>query len=466
MEAVSRFIEIKYLVFIITVFGLVPFMVALAIDKRLICMAVLGLFIPFFNFEGTALNFMPIESYRGTARGMEISLSYMVALGIIMAILLRGKFKPHLPCMGSVLFFLYFLFSVLSLTHSEDRTISFFEIWKMMMMYIVYLAVFMYLEYTKGNFGVLLYGLGAFIFICFLKVLEQHFAGKYQVKAFFPHQNSMVMFVVLINIIMFSIFLNARNNKQAWLSFFIFCCGAVSSLRTYSRGGVMSFIVSVVICFALSLMFQFRARKVPRSLLIVIFGIMGFLYFLPRIVLRFETANKLSKETRVQFATVAYNIIRDNKVFGVGINNWSRTLEYHNEYKVDRKTDQDMDLINNGIVETIYLLVAAECGIPALIALLSWFLYYFFLSIKLAYCLRNSKYFYFPAATAGGLLAIYLQSTLEWVLKQSINFMLLMIIFAMLSYLGRNYKILLREENGEAGGSGDSTIGKELPANL
>ena len=37
----------------------------------------------------------------------------------------------------------------------------------------------------------------------------------------------------------------------------------------------------------------------------------------------------------------------------------------------------------------------------------------------------------------GGLTAIYLQSTLEWVMKQQVNFIQMMILFAMLSILSK-----------------------------
>ena len=461
LEYLRQTIQVKYIVFTVALLCVIPAVAALVLDKRLIRYAILGLIIPIVNFNGSAINFLSMEQYRGTARGMEISLCYIIAATIFFAILLRGGFKLNLPYIGSFLFFLYFMFSVLSLRHSGDRIISFFEIWKMMMMYLVFLAVSSYMEYTKGDFDILNYGLGAFIVLSFLFVLKQHFEGTNQVKGFFPHQNSFAMFLVLANVVQFSLALNSRRWIQTGLYLFVFCCGAVCTLRTYSRGGFISFPVSIIVCFTISLLFQFRARKVSRSLLILFLGMMGFLIFLPKIILRFENAHVNSYETRVQFVTVALNIIRDNKMFGVGINNWSRTLQRNKNYKFNRKTNERTDLIGVGIVETIYLLVAAECGIPCLVALLLWFFYYFFISIKLAFCLRNTKYFYFPAATAGGLLGIYVQSMLEWVLKQSMNFMLLMIVFAMLSYLNRNYKKLIQREEEEARQANASEVSDE-----
>ena len=41
------------------------------------------------------------------------------------------------------------------------------------------------------------------------------------------------------------------------------------------------------------------------------------------------------------------------------------------------------------------------------------------------------------------MTGIFLQSCLEWVLKQQINFMLLITIFAFISYLNRHYRELV-----------------------
>ena len=46
----------------------------------------------------------------------------------------------------------------------------------------------------------------------------------------------------------------------------------------------------------------------------------------------------------------------------------------------------------------------------------------------------------------GGLTAIYLQSTLEWVMKQQVNFIQMMMLFAVLSILHKYSKEFLSEK--------------------
>ena len=79
------------------------------------------------------------------------------------------------------------------------------------------------------------------------------------------------------------------------------------------------------------------------------------------------------------------------------------------------------------MVETTYLLVGAECGFLGLAALLLWYLYHLFQGIIQAYKWRKTEYFYLLPGLIGGLTSNYLQSTLEWVLKQQINFCILFI---------------------------------------
>jgi O-antigen ligase len=99
-----------------------------------------------------------------------------------------------------------------------------------------------------------------------------------------------------------------------------------------------------------------------------------------------------------------------------------------------------------GIVETVYLLVGAECGIPALLAMIVWFLWYLYLCVRLLRRLKGTPWFFIPAGLLGGLTANYLQSMLEWVLRQQMNLVCLMGVFALLSYLGSERRNLVAAE--------------------
>ena len=94
-------------------------------------------------------------------------------------------------------------------------------------------------------------------------------------------------------------------------------------------------------------------------------------------------------------------------------------------------------------METSYLLVGAECGFLTLIAFLSWLGYYYICAFRLVKAFRRSNFFYIPVGVVGGLTAVYLQSTLEWVMKQQVNFIQLMMLFATIGILFKYQKEFL-----------------------
>ena len=132
----------KYLFFTAAMLGILPAVVFLLYDRSWIRWMVLGLFLPVLMFNSTAINFFSHETYRGTARGMEISIIYIIAVILLITIfMLRGPFRLF-PEGGSWIYLLYFLWCIPSFFNAENCLISFFELWKMIMIYLVYLAVY------------------------------------------------------------------------------------------------------------------------------------------------------------------------------------------------------------------------------------------------------------------------------------------------------------------------------------
>ena len=122
---------------------------------------------------------------------------------------------------------------------------------------------------------------------------------------------------------------------------------------------------------------------------------------------------------------------------GVGLNNWGIKINEPYEYAelAGRETGRG-EGFEDGIVETVYLLDAAECGVPALLALLAWFAWYWIECFGLAGRLKGSQLFFLPAGLCGGLAAVYVQSCFEWVLRQPMDLFCLLMCFAVVSYLG------------------------------
>ncbi|SFV70072.1 hypothetical protein MNB_SM-4-616 [hydrothermal vent metagenome] len=82
-------------------------------------------------------------------------------------------------------------------------------------------------------------------------------------------------------------------------------------------------------------------------------------------------------------------------------------------------------------------MIAAETGWHNLGIFIWFLLYFYYKNIQNYFRLKGSEYRYLPLGIIGGLSAIYVQSTLEWALKQTNNFYQLMFIFALIGVVSR-----------------------------
>ena len=434
----------KYIVFTFAALGVPPLAFMLFLNRRWMKYAVWAMIAALTAYHGTAINFFSHEEYRGSARGMEVSVVYLIAVALILAAALRLKMPKIVPSTGACLFVVYFLLCLPSLHTAENMLFSWMEIWKMIMLYIVYLSIRAYLGATD-DVKSLIRGFAMFVVYNFILVVKAHLTGVYQPHGSFPHQNCLAMAMHLFANLFFAQYL-AVGFRGSKLSAIAFVCASACIVRTYSRGAIAMMPLAFFVTFALS---AFVSLKVPvtrlaaRVLPIALAGIVGFSAILPRVINRFKSAPESSGNTRIELALCAKEMILDEPWCGVGINNWGIKINPPYEYAelAGRKSNRGEDF-KDGIVETVYLLVGAECGIPALTAMLLWFANYLVLCISLAKRLAGTPCAAIAAGIAGGLVACYVQSCLEWVLRQQMNLILLMMFFALLDHIKANARRL------------------------
>ena len=230
------------------------------------------------------------------------------------------------------------------------------------------------------------------------------------------------------------------NRTMFFLALLAFGGSILLIVFTYSRGGLVIFFGGIAIVCALSILFNgFSGRRLTLLLigLVIMLGIVG--YALPRILQRFSKAPNSSKMTRVYLAIAAKRIANDY-MFGVGANNFSEYSSDRWNYAREQFENIPNDYSSGPIVETIYLLVAAECGWGGLVILILWFLYYYFSTIISMFMLRKMPCSGIVIGLFGGLTCNYWHSTLEWSLKQVNNFAGQMIIYALVGVIAVNRK--------------------------
>ena len=438
----------KYAVFAIAALGVPPLAFLLYLNRRWMRYVVWGMVAALCLYQGTAINFFSFEEYRGSSRGMEVSVIYLFAAALLLVAALRRSLPRFVPSAGAGIYLLYFLLCLPSWGAAEDTLFCWMETWKMALMYVTYLAVLAYLEMSDDLKSVL----RAFAFFAvwnFLLVVKAHVSGVYQPHGVFPHQNSMVMAMHLLGSVFFAFYM-AKGWRGGKIETLAFVAAAAAAVRSYSRGALalmpLSYAIVGVLLWWKGTPRGSTLRLVNRFLPIALAGAVGLAAMLPRIIERFKTAPESSKTTRVELANCALEMIKDEPWRGVGINNWGIKINPPYEYaeRAGRFRNNSAET-SDGIVETVYLLVGAECGVPALVCMLLWFFSYLILALRLVWRLAGTWYACLAAGLVGGLTASYLQSCLEWVLRQQINLIFLVFFFAILDYLNAHSARLARE---------------------
>jgi len=260
----------------------------------------------------------------------------------------------------------------------------------------------------------------------------------YQPSGIFPHRNGSAMFSNMIAPVYLSMMLNSNLTKFDFKLFSLtFGCAATTIVFALSRGAILFFPIAVSIVTLISLLRGANPRKIKIIAILSVVAVLGIIKAAPMVVERFEYAPKSSADGRIELARAALNMAQD-KFWGVGINNWG--IKINPPYTYWEGTGMVREEgYKSGLVETIYMMTAAECGWIGLFALLMWMGYYYYQNIRNLFRFKDSPLFFLPAGLAGGMTAVYGQSVLEWILKQPTNFYQLMIVFAIIAAMKQTY---------------------------
>lgn len=433
--------ETKYIVFFLTlIFGVPSSMLIVRSSERMRKVAVFLLVFSIPFIFSTGINFYTDMYYRGTARGYEILGVDVIAFTLLGSLLLLRDYKFEWCPPGTIFYWIYFFFSCLSIINAESVKYAGYEVLKMVMMYMFFVVLYNSVRHMRQLRVVLLALVVLLLLNLFFAVLQKYLWGVYQPSGLFPHRNATAMFANMMGPIFLSLLFNGQLKRgYFWLYFASFAASGILVLFALSRGALFFFPISCMIVAFGSLINKANFRKWRLFAILAILGIVAVGKWLPSLVDRFENAPKESAEGRVYLANAAFNMAND-KVFGVGLNNWG--IKINPPYPYSEGTGMVREEgYKSGLVETIYLLVAAECGWIGFFALLLWMGYYYFQALLNVRRYAKTPLFYLPLGLLAGLSAAYGQSMLEWILKQSISFYLLMTMFALIAVLTKEARL-------------------------
>lgn len=431
-------IELKYVIFVIMFVTLVPVAAITIIRFPKFSWFVLFIAI-FFTANMVDINFVSREDYRGTSRGFElgmVDIATLVLFAFAIKNKLKYKFNP-LP-RGSLVYFAYFLCCAISITNCEDKLYGFFELFKMLRIYVFFWTMNNIIISPKAVKRVIYFFSFVSLYVFVYVLRDKYLYGLYQNSGPFPHQNSLVMYMLVLVNVHFSCWLSSLNFKEIAYWCIVVTGELFCIVSTLSRAGIALAGVSLIIVLLFHLSWRINFKKLIVVAILALVAMGGLLKSLDSIVVRFQTAPEESANTRVKLAKAAVKM-SDDKRIGVGLNNFSLKMSTKYPYSshINVKVSDDGEEEAGGIVETVYLLIASECGWHAL------GVYFFML---LSFYMRNminifrTKDVFLKTICIGlfaGLAAIYIESSLEWVLKQTNNFYQLMMMFAIINAITR-----------------------------
>ncbi len=433
----------KLLIFAVYFFGILPAGVLLAKAKPIFRDAFFYLMI--FSTCRTStwmIHFDSWPEWKGASRGFALTITDLLLFVVLGSLIGDRKIKFNWFPRGMGFYFLYFGFALLSIANAAYVYASFFEVQKMVFLYFFMLVCYNMLS-TKKNFWPLIYAIVAALGYMMLVALQQKYLHRiYHIAVTFPHRNSMALYCTMFGSLMMGILLNETMTRiQRWVVILGCAFASVMILFSLSRGGLACYGAGLMFTIAASLVINgFTPTRVRITLLIGALLVIPLIIAIPRIIERFETAPVSSKVTRINIAKAAARMA-DAKFLGVGLNNFCAnsgpTKDYSREHFAEVTDETILSSPLGGIVETIYLLTAAECGWITMGLLLLWFLYYYFLNFRNLFAFRHHPCFGIAVGIMGGLTGNYLQSVLEWVLRQYSNIYQLTLIFMIIAVMAQ-----------------------------
>jgi O-antigen ligase len=433
----------KYIVFTIALL-VGPPILALALNHSSRLRTAMIPLIVFLTVKTQDINFISMETYRGTAKGFEVSMVDLVALGCLGYLLLRrNSIKLSLWPRGSSLFALFFLGSALSAVNAASVLLVAFELFKMLRMYLLFWVFSHWLQEPKQLKWFLRSVAIVMLYIFYEMLNQKYLQGMWQARGPFPHQNSLVMYVNLFNCLLFAYVLNQKRagalSSLFWLG--LLAVGMLCTVFTFSRGGMMFLALGLALVFAFSYTpKQISLRKTAVLAVALLAGAAIAWKASDSIKERFDTAPEESVEVRQVLAIAALRMVAD-KPLGVGLNNWGLKINppypYGDHIPRKESNDPEQEEEKGGLVETVYLMTAAECGWHTLLIYLALIWSFCFRAYRLFFKTRDPLLKSLSLGLAVGMTSIYLQSCFEWVLKQSNNFYQLMLVFALVLALER-----------------------------
>jgi hypothetical protein len=406
--------------------------------------------------ERLDVNFFSQAWYRGTTRGIQVTLIEILAFCLLFGCWCgrRGRDRRAFWPGSLGLMLLYLAYAGVSVLVSEPKIFGLFELSKIIASILIFLSVAFYVR-SRREWSILIVALGSAVGFEGAWSVRQHFVtGLDRSAGTLDHANSLSMYFCLTVPLLVAI---ATSGWSRWLKLFCGLCsalGAVGLLLAFSRAGVPVFAAAVLGAFLACASWRLSPGRIVVRTALALGAIVLVVAGWGEMERRY-TETSLEQEYfdttvdgRGVYLRLSEAIVKDH-FFGIGLNNWSYRVSRTYGQRLGFRFDDYDNLISvygsrdNKAFTNAYLaapahslaaLTLGELGVPGL--LIFGLLWLRWVSMGLPFLLLPKGV---PMRAMGvGILfsicGIFGQSLTEWVYRQApILFTLYMLLGALAS---------------------------------
>jgi O-antigen ligase len=425
--------------------------------------------------ERMDVNFFSEAWYRGTTRGIQITLVEMLAFGLLFGCWVgrrgqeRRRFWP-----GSLgLLLLFFVYAGISVVISQPRMFGLFELSRMFAAILVFLASAAYVRSVR-EWTLLVVALGCAVGFEGAWATKQHFVeGFDRAAGTLDHANSLSMYLCLSVPPLVAV---AFSGWARWLRWFCAVCallGAAGLLLTFSRAGIPVFAAVTVGAFLACASWKMTpGRVIVRSLLALGLAVMVAAGWRP-MMQRYSEATlqeeylDTSVDGRGVYLRLSWEIAQEH-FFGVGLNNWSyqvsrkygprigyQFVDY--DYLISVYGTKDERLFGDANLaapaHNLAALTLGELGVPGLAIFALLWIRWLSMGLPFLFLPRSEPMRALGVGILFGICGIFGQSLTEWVYRQTPILFTFYILLGALASLAFARRSLAAEELEEADSS-------------
>jgi hypothetical protein len=280
--------------------------------------------------ERMEVNFFSEAWYRGTTRGLEVTLVELLAFALLVGCWLgRRGAERRLFWPGSLGFLLlYFAYACLSVTFSHPRIFGAFELSKIFASILVFLASAAYVQ-SRREWTLLVVALGCAVGFEGVWALKQHFIMHLpRVAGTLDHANSLSMYFCLTVPLLVAVAFSGWSRRLRVFCGLCAVAACAGLILTLSRAGIPVFSAVVAGSILACASWRLTPRRIVIRALIVL-GVIAMVAACWTQMGRRYSESSLEEEYfdpavdgRGVYLRLSAAIVRDH-FFGVGLNNWS-----------------------------------------------------------------------------------------------------------------------------------------------